>query len=220
MWLHCDAVCEGGVLEGAVALALLSSAFQSLSLLPTIKLGPSGADSWVGGLVHALGPCGCLQQTLLWGWEFLPLPPEPPQVFSFRGLRLYFLNTRVPVWNPHRVRCWNSRLRGLFPRTPAAASLASCSFSHPAPQSATLLGLPGVALLRVLSTGLPVSAPPTGLDECFFFISLVVGLPYSLISCQFWLFFVFKLLSFFWLCEEAQCVYLLSILARSLSCHF
>ena len=56
---------------------------------------------------------------------------------------------------------------------------------------------------------LPISAPPTCLDECFFFISLVVGLPYSLIFCQFWLFFVFKLLlSFFWLCEEAQCVYL------------
>ena len=43
---------------------------------------------------------------------------------------------------------------------------------------------------------LPVSAPPTSLDECFFFISMVVGLPYSLIFCQ------------FWLCEEAQCVYL------------
>ena len=56
---------------------------------------------------------------------------------------------------------------------------------------------------------LPVSTPPTGVDECFFFISLVVRLPYSLIFCQFWLFFVFKLLlSFFWLCEEAQCVYL------------
>ena len=56
---------------------------------------------------------------------------------------------------------------------------------------------------------LPVSTPPTSLDECFFFISLVVGLPYSSIFCQFWLFFVFKLLlSFFWLCEEAQCVYL------------
>ena len=53
---------------------------------------------------------------------------------------------------------------------------------------------------------LPVSAPPTSLHECFFFNSLVVRLPYSLI---FWLFFVFKLfLSFFWLCEEAQCVYL------------
>ena len=41
---------------------------------------------------------------------------------------------------------------------------------------------------------LPISTPPTGLDECFFFISLVVRLPYSLIFCQFWLFFVFKLL--------------------------
>ena len=62
---------------------------------------------------------------------------------------------------------------------------------------------------------LPVSAPPTGLDECFFFISLVVGLPYSLILCQFWLFFVFKLLlSFFWLCEEAQYIYLCLHLGR------
>ena len=64
---------------------------------------------------------------------------------------------------------------------------------------------------------LPVSAPPTGLDECFFFIFLVVGLPNSSISCQLWLFFVFKLLlSFFWLCEEAQCVYLHLHLGRSL----
>ena len=55
---------------------------------------------------------------------------------------------------------------------------------------------------------LPISAPTTGLDECVFFISLVVGLPYSTIFCQFWLIFVFKLLSSFWLCEEAQCVYL------------
>ena len=59
-----------------------------------------------------------------------------------------------------------------------------------------------------------VSAPPTGLDECFFFICLAVGLPYSLIFCQFWLFFVFTLLSFFWFCEEAQCVYLCLHLGR------
>ena len=50
--------------------------------------------------------------------------------------------------------------------------------------------------------------PPTGLDECFFFISLVFRLPCGSIFCQFWLFFVFKLLLSFWLCEEAQCVYL------------
>ena len=36
-----------------------------------------------------------------------------------------------------------------------------------------------------------VSAPPTGLDECFFFISLVVGFPCGSIFCQFWLLFVF-----------------------------
>ena len=39
---------------------------------------------------------------------------------------------------------------------------------------------------------LPISTPPTSLDECFFFNSLVVGLLYSLIFWQFWLFFVFK----------------------------
>ena len=48
---------------------------------------------------------------------------------------------------------------------------------------------------------LPISTPPTGLDECFFFISLVVGLTCNLIFCHFWLFFVFKLLFFFWLCK-------------------
>ena len=55
---------------------------------------------------------------------------------------------------------------------------------------------------------LPISASPSGLDECFFFISLVVGLPCSLIFCQFWLFFVFKLLlPFFWLCKETKYIY-------------
>ena len=66
---------------------------------------------------------------------------------------------------------------------------------------------PADALQRVLSARLPISAPPTSLDECFFFISLVVGLPYSSIFCELWLFFVFKLLlPFFWVCKEAQCV--------------
>ena len=49
---------------------------------------------------------------------------------------------------------------------------------------------------RVLSAPVPVSAPPTGLDECLFFYFLGVGLPCHSIFCQ------------FWLCEEAQCVYL------------
>ena len=51
--------------EGIMALAALSDGFQSLPPLPTSKVGPSGADSGVGGLVHTLAPCGPLQQTLL-----------------------------------------------------------------------------------------------------------------------------------------------------------
>ena len=86
--LHCGILCGGGVREGTMPLAQHSPHFQSLPPLPTSKLGP-GADSWVGGFVYILGPCGSLQGTLLGGWEFLPLP-QPPQVFSVRGLRLYF----------------------------------------------------------------------------------------------------------------------------------
>ena len=113
-----------------------------------------------------------------------------------------------PAAAPTPKGIFNQRFEALFPHAgaPGLCQLQPCL---PTPQSATSLGLPAAALPRILSSQLPVSAPPTGLDECFFFISLVVRLPYSLIFCQFWLFFVFKsLLSFFWLCEEAQCVYL------------
>ena len=43
--------CVGQVGEGTMILALLSSGFQSLPPLPTSKLGPSGANSMVGGFV-------------------------------------------------------------------------------------------------------------------------------------------------------------------------
>ena len=40
--------------------AQLSPGFQSLPPPPTSKLGPSDADSQVGGFVYVLGPCGSL----------------------------------------------------------------------------------------------------------------------------------------------------------------
>ena len=49
---------------------------------------------------------------------------------------------------------------------------------------------------RVLSALVPISTPPTDLDVCLFFYLLGVGLPCCSIFCQ------------FWLCEDAQCVYL------------
>ena len=125
--------------------------FSHFPPLPTSELGPSDADSWVGGFVYVLGPHGSLQQTLLWDWEFL-MPPQPPQVF-----------------------------------------IAACP----------------------LLPHLPISAPPTSLDECFFFNPLVVRLPYSLI---FWLLLVFKLfVVLFWLCKKVKCIYLCLHLGWKLS---
>ena len=72
--------------------------------------------------------------------------------------------------------------------------------THPSPPAATLAG--------VLSAQLPISTPPTGLNECFFFNSLVVRLPYSSIFWQFWLFFVFKFVVFLHLVVQEGEVYL------------
>ena len=105
--------------------------------------------------------------------------------------------------------CWNPGLHGL-----SCSQLFLLVYLH---TNVVLPCLPGTALLCVLSTWLPVSTPPTSLDECFFFNSLVVGLPYRSIFWQFW--FLNLLLSFFWLYKEAQCVYLRLHLGRKLSVH-
>ena len=119
------------------------------------------------------------------------------------GLHDLFCSHFVPPGLCAR-KCGTARSASYHLTGPTSCTLlASCSPAHPTPQSATSLGPPAATLPRILSAQLPVSAPPIGLDECFLFNSLVVRLPYSLIFCQFWLFFVFKLLSFFWLCEEA-----------------
>ena len=107
-------------------------------------------------------------------------------------------------------------LHGLFhsPAIPPGLSMHKCgatgsASSHTAcPVRSTIRQVSGLGR-KSCPPWLPISAPPTVLDEWFFFISLVVRLPCSSIFCQFWLFFVFQmLLSFFWLCEEVQCVYL------------
>ena len=163
-------------------LAGLSAGFQSLSPLPTSKLGPSGADSRVGGFVYILGPCGPLQRTLLRDCKFLP-SPQPPQVFPVRGCEAMFFHAGIlgcavclapqlllPVY-------WHADV-GL-PGLPATALLVPVHLLPPA--AASPASPPVAILLCILSAQLPISAPPTGLDECFFFDSLVVGLPYSLI---------------------------------------
>ena len=94
---------------------------------------------------------------------------QSSQVFSVRGFEALFPHTGTPV--AQSVLLPNCSLSLLVylntnvgpPTLPAAASP----------------GLPAATLPQVLSAQRPISTPPTSLDECFCFNSLVVRLPYS-----------------------------------------
>ena len=155
-------------------LAQLSASFQSLPLLPTSKLGPSGADFWVGGFVYVLGPCGSLQGTLLCGWEFLS-PLQPPQVFSVRGFDALLSSAGTLSF----LFCLAAQLFFLV--------YLQASVGPPAPPATALpdLVLQPLPCCKSSPPWLPVSAPPTGLGECFFLNSLVVRLPYTSVFWQY-----------------------------------
>ena len=177
MWLHCGAVGRGGIRERMMLLVWFLADFQSFPPLPISKLGPSGADSQMGGFVYVLGHCGSLQQILLWGWEFLPLL-QPPQVFS--------------------VRFWGFISPTLAPWVAWSVSLLSCSswFIHMQIWDHLLHQPP--PCLKSSPPRLPVSSPAARLCPSyqsgwmFLLYTLVVGLPYSSIFWHFWLFLVFK----------------------------
>ena len=117
------------------------------------------------------------------------MPPQPPRVFSISGLRLYFpalepwvvwsasLPTVCPVY-----LCMNVGPQGATHRS--ACPVLCHSESGPLGLSARMWGcrvyqwpdcLPRSSHTPpvLVPPQLPVSAPPTGLDECLFFISLV-----------------------------------------------
>ena len=169
--------------------------FQSLLPLVTSKLGPSGADSQVGSFMYILGPCGSLQQALLWGREFLPCL-NPHRFFQSEVLRLHFpaLESWVaqfillPSFSSQLIctQMWNYPVHQHPPHlVPSLLPCPVCQHHLVCPSP------PATDLLWALFAWLPISAPPTGLDECFFFNSLLIGLPYSSIFCQFWLVFVY-----------------------------
>ena len=131
-------------------LAPLSARFQSLPLLPTIKLGLSGAGSRVGGLVHTLGPCEAGSLSCC-----RPNPHGRFQSEVCLGCTVCF-TPLCPVY-----LCVN-----VGPQSLLVVRLPAPFVPH-----SSSLGL--ARATGVLSAQLPVSTPPTGLDECLFFISLV-----------------------------------------------
>ena len=138
---------------------------------------------WVG--LYILGPVESLQWTLLWYWQF-SVPLKPPQVFTTRGFEALFPCAGTLGW----VVCLTPQLFLLV---------------YPYVN----VGLPHLRPCQESSLpGLHVSNPPTSLDECFVFNSLVVGPPYSSIFWQFWLFFVLKFIVVLLLVVQGSKAYL------------
>ena len=107
---------------------------------------------------------------------------------------------------------WSPGLCGLLhsPAIPPSLSMQECGATGSAScPTACPVPLPAAALLWVLSA--PAAQLRSSYWSGWMFLLYLLGCQTSISSifCQFWLFFVFKLLlSFFWLCEGAQCVYL------------
>ena len=153
--------------RGNKAACSVLSSFQSLPLLLTNELCPSGADSWVGGLfLYILGSVAPSNRLSCETGNFSHCR-NLHKVFRPRSFEAFFSSTGT-------VGCMVCLAPQLF------------FLVYP---------LENVWLPCLPTTVLPcfLSAPPTSLDECFFFNSLVVRLPHSLIFLQFWLFFGFKL---------------------------
>ena len=117
MFLGCGAVCGGGVREGTIPLAQLWACFQSLPMLPTSKLGPSGSDSRVGSRTLWVSPMNSPVEL-----GVSPTAATPIHFYSqkFRG----FISL-----------CWNPGLRGLScsPVVPPALSARECGTPSPPP---------------------------------------------------------------------------------------
>ena len=119
--------------------------------------------------------------------------------------------------------CWNPGLWGLSlsPVVPPSLPKYQCGTSQSASHRLAhpVLQLPPCRTST--QPRLPISTLPTSLNKCFFFNSLVVGLPYSSIFWHFWLFLFLNLfLSFFWLHKEAKLSTYFFILVRSLHVEF
>ena len=147
-----------------------------------LMLNPRGGR---GRSVYILSPCRPFMQSLLKIWQYLP-PPQPLLVFTVRSYR----DLSSWHWNP--VLCHSGLgLRMLHSQStppnfyPPHVNLGLPILLQP-PLHVTLC-------LFASPSQLHISAPPTLLDECGFFKSLVVGHYYSSILGQFWMLFVLRL---------------------------
>ena len=155
--------------------------FQSLHPFPVYNWHPfsccPGSCSHSGkGCVHSrtMGP---FQWIFLRDQQLLP-PPQPPLFFTARSYEVLFPSAGTlggVVWPGDGISCFPDVSPHQFLSATCECRTTRSVSPLPPCHCHTVFSLPG----------LHGSAPPTCLDEYFFFKSSVVGLPYSSIFCQF-----------------------------------
>ena len=173
------------------------------SQLPFSHLDHYPQENWalllillVGGFVYILEPFGSLQCTLLWGWEFLPLP-QPPHIFLVRGFEALF-----PCKGA--LGCVVCLMCQLFlldyphanvgPPTPPAATLPSPVLQQPPCLESSPPGCPSLPLLPVWMN-VSSSTPWFQMSTQFDFLAVLV-------------FFVFKFVVLLLVVVQGGTVYL------------
>ena len=148
----------------------------------------------MGGFVYILGPCGSLQWTLLWVWEFLPLP----QTHRF---------FQSEVWG-FISPCWNPGLRSLSqsPVVPPSLSPHKCGTIH---SNSCCLAQSSTGHLTMSPHHPSCLSPPLlpvwkNVSSLTPWLSDFHTVRFYVISGCF--LFLNLLLPFFWVCEEAQCI--------------
>ena len=172
-------------------LAWLLVGFWSLPPLPTNKLGPSGADSYVGGFVYILGPCGLSNDLSCEVGSF----SHRCNSIGFYLQRFCLQRFYFPVLEPWVE--WSALL-------PSCSSQFICTWIWDCPSISRRLALhpfhPGWQSPPLLPVWVNVSSLTPWLSDSHT-VQFSEGSGYL---------FILKnlLLSFFWLCEEAKYIYL------------
>ena len=150
-------------------------------LADALVLGPR-----MDGFPYILSPCRPFKWTLLSNRQFL-LPPQTPLVFTVRSYEAF------------SSQHWNPGLCGLVWGWGRSLSrYCSWFFSTMHERGTTCsIAATSASLCHTMSSPpyLSISTRPTHLDKYGFFKSLVVGLPYSSIFWQFWVFLVSTLVA-------------------------
>ena len=141
-----------------MVLALFSAGFQSLPLLPASKVGPSGADSHMGGFVYVWDSVGLSNELSCEAGSFFCCCLSPQGVFNqwFEALfpctgALGLLSLFCSPCVPPGLSVCECGIAGsvshCFAGSASHSLPASCSLAHPAPQPQPHPGPPLTSLM-------------------------------------------------------------------------